>query len=332
LTQLSLANEPVLVTGAGGFIGSHLTEALVGAGARVRALVSYNSRNDWGQLERVSTAVRDALEVRAGNIRDPYFVQDLVAGCRVVFHLAALIPIPYSYAAPAEFVDTNVRGTLNVLEAARRHGVRRILHTSTSETYGSARYTPIDENHPLQGQSPYSASKIGADKMAEAYRCSFDTPVVTVRPFNTYGPRQSARAFLPTVITQALTADVVRVGSLDPVRDMNYVEDTVDGFLRAATAPEVDGLTLNLGSGRGVTMQALLDLAIKASGRSPRIETDPARVRPEGSEVKELVCDASLAGEKLGWRSRVSLEEGVERTTAWIRDHLDDYKPGIYNI
>lgn len=332
MTFESLANRPVLVTGAGGFIGSHLAEALVRAGARVRALVSYNSRNDWGQLERLDPEVRSALDVQAGNVRDPFLVDRLTEGCEIIFHLAALIPIPYSYVAPAEYVDTNIRGTLNVLEAGRRHGVRRILHTSTSETYGTAVYTPIDEKHPLQGQSPYSASKIGADKLAESYWCSFATPVVTVRPFNTFGPRQSARAFLPTVIAQALTADVVRVGSLDPVRDMNYVEDTVGGFLLAAVAPGVDGMTVNIGSGRGVTMQTLLDLAIAATGRSPRVEVDAARLRPERSEVMELVCDASLAGKMLGWSSRVSLEEGVRQTVAWIHDHLDDYKPGIYNI
>jgi dTDP-glucose 4,6-dehydratase len=234
--------------------------------------------------------------------------------------------------APAEFVETNVKGTLNVLEAGRRHNVARILHTSTSETYGTAVYTPIDEKHPLQGQSPYSASKIGADKMAESYFRSFGTPVVTVRPFNTFGPGQSARAFLPTVLTQALTGDVVRVGSLDPVRDMNYVSDTVDGFLRAAVAPGIDGLTLNLGSGRGITMEALLRMALRAVGKEVRVETESDRVRPGQSEVMELVCDAALARDRLGWTSRVGLEDGVARTAAWIRGHLDDYKPGLYNL
>jgi len=325
------AGRRVLVTGAGGFIGSHLTEALVSEGAEVRTLVRYNSRNDWGQLDRLSPGVRDSLDVRPGDIRDPFFVDRQVAGAEIVFHLAALIPIPYSYVAPAEFVDANVRGTLNVLEACRRHEAGRLLHTSTSETYGTACYTPIDEKHPLQGQSPYSASKIGADKLVESYWRSFEIPAVTVRPFNTYGPRQSARAFLPTVLTQALSADVVRVGSLDPVRDMNYVGDTVEGFLLAALAPDVDGLTLNLGSGRGVTMRELLEIGVASTGRSPRIEVDPDRVRPEKSEVMELVCDAALARAKLGWESRVSLEEGVARTRAWIEDHLRDYKPGIYN-
>ncbi len=327
-----LKGRPVLVTGAGGFIGSHLAEALVRAGAKVRALVHYNSRNDWGQLERVEASLRSGIEVMAGDIRDPFYVQQAVAGVEVVFHLAALIPIPYSYLAPREFVETNIEGTLNVLEAVRRLGVRRLVHTSTSETYGTAVYTPIDEKHPLQGQSPYSASKIGADQLAESYGRSFGTPVVTVRPFNTYGPRQSARAFVPTVLSQALTQDVVRVGSLEPVRDMNYVEDTVAGFLAAATTPGVEGRVFNLGSGRGVSMKELLDLALAASGRRVRVEHEPARVRPAASEVLELVCDATLAREKLGWQSRVSLEEGMRRTASWIAAHLDDYKPQLYNL
>jgi len=268
----------------------------------------------------------------AGDLRDPFYVAEAAKGVEMIFHLGALIPIPYSYRAPQEYIDTNIRGTLNVLEAARRHGTSRVLHTSTSETYGTALYTPIDEKHPLQAQSPYSASKIGADKLAESYWCSFGTPVITVRPFNTYGPRQSARAFLPTVLSQALTLDVVRVGSLEPVRDMNYVQDTVDGFLRAAAAPGVEGQVLNLGSGRGVRMGELLDLAIRATGRRVRVEHDAGRVRPEKSEVMQLICDASRARVALGWQPRVTLEEGVARTASWIADHLPDYKPTLYNV
>jgi dTDP-glucose 4,6-dehydratase len=330
--SVELNGRAVLVTGAGGFIGSHLVEALVREGARVRALVRYNSRNHWGHLEGLEPALRAAVDVRSGDLRDPFLTDRVVDGVETIFHLGALIPIPYSYVAPAEYVDTNVRGTLHVLEAARRHGVRRVVHTSTSETYGTAQYTPIDERHPLQGQSPYSASKIGADKLAESYWLSFDTPVVTVRPFNTYGPRQSARAFLPTVITQALTDDVVRVGSLEPVRDMNHVDDTVAGFVAAATASGVEGLTINLGSGRGVSMKALLEIAIAATGRRPRIEVEAERVRPERSEVMALIADASLARERLGWVSHVDLEEGVRRTVEWIARHLADYKPRVYNL
>ncbi len=327
-----MQGKEVLVTGAGGFIGSHVTEALVDAGARVRALVHYNSRNDWAQLQNVRPEVVSAIDIRSGDIRDPFYVNRLVEGADVVLHLAALIPIPYSYVAPSEFVDTNVKGTLNVLEAVRSHGTPRLIHTSTSETYGTAVYTPIDELHPLQGQSPYSASKIGADKLAESYWRSFETPVVTVRPFNTYGPRQSARAFLPSVLAQALTGDVVRVGSLDPVRDMNYVGDTARGFLRAAVVPGIEGNTYNLGSGRGVTMQQLLDTALAVTGTKPTVEVEAGRQRPVKSEVMELICDASKARQELEWSSRVSLEDGIGRTADWMRKNLHEFKPSIYNV
>lgn len=327
-----MQGKEALVTGAGGFIGSHLTEALVEAGARVRALVHYNSRNDWAQLQHLHRDVIGEIDIRSGDIRDPFYVNRLVDGADVVFHLAALIPIPYSYVAPSEFIDTNVKGTLNVLEAVRSHDTPRLIHTSTSETYGTAVYTPIDELHPLQGQSPYSASKIGADKLAESYWRSFETPVVTVRPFNTYGPRQSARAFLPSVLAQALTGDIVRVGSLDPVRDMNYVEDTARGFLRAAVVPGIEGNTYNLGTGRGVTMHELLDTALTVTGTNPAVETEAERRRPEKSEVMELICNASKAAEELDWRSRVPLDEGIRRTADWMRMNLHEFKPSIYNV
>jgi nucleoside-diphosphate-sugar epimerase len=294
--------------------------------------VTYNSRNDWGHIDKIPKEMLSGIEVVTGNIRDPYLVDGLVKDAEIIFHLAALIPIPYSYVAPGEYLETNIRGTLHVLEAARRHGVKRVIHTSTSETYGTALYTPIDEKHPLQGQSPYSASKIAADKLAESYFRSFETPVVTVRPFNTYGPRQSARAFLPTVLTQALTSSVIRTGSLGPVRDMNYVGDTVRGFILAATAPGIEGLTLNLGSGVGVTMEMLLHKALTILDRAPRLEVDPQRVRPEASEVLALIADAALAEEKLGWRSTVTLDDGLRQTLDWISNHIQDYKPGIYNV
>jgi NAD dependent epimerase/dehydratase len=328
----TVQDKRVLVTGAGGFIGSHLASALVEAGANVSALVHYNSRNDWAQLQALDSDVINHIETHSGDIRDPFFVNRIVADIEIVFHLAALIPIPYSYVAPSEFIDTNIKGTLNVLEAVRSHGTERLIHTSTSETYGTAIYTPIDELHPLQGQSPYSASKIGADKLAESYWRSFETPVVTVRPFNTYGPRQSARAFLPSVLAQALTGDVVRVGSLDPIRDMNFVLDTVNGFLLAGSVPDLEGNTYNLGSGRGVTMRELLDTALEVTDTNPRIEIEESRKRPDKSEVLELICSAELAERDLGWSSTISLEEGVRRTAEWVQDNLGEFKTDIYNV
>jgi NAD dependent epimerase/dehydratase len=322
-----LGGSRILVTGAGGFIGSHLTEALLREGAWVRALLHYNSRGDWARLTHLIDEPPRRLEIRAGDVRDPFLVESMVEGVDIVVHLAALVPVPYSYLAPAEFVDTNVRGTLHLLEAARRHGVERFIQTSSSEVYGSARYTPIDEAHPLQAQSPYAASKIGADALAESYHRSFGVPVTILRPFNAYGPRQSARAFLPAVLAQAMTSDVVSVGALDPVRDMNFVEDTVAGFVAACRAPDIEGQVLHLGSGRGVSMRDLLEIAMKAAGKRPRIESDPGRMRPSGSEVRELVCNSSAARARLGWQPRVGLEEGVERTARWVADNLALYRP-----
>lgn len=328
----ALAGRRVLITGAGGFIGSHLVEALVSGGARVRALVHYNSRNDWGQLEHLSAAAREGCQIVSGDLLDPFLVDRLLKEIEIVFHLGALIPIPYSYLAPAQFLDVNVKGTLHVLEAARRHGTARVIQTSSSEVYGSALKLPIDEHHPLQAQSPYAASKIAAEKLAESYWRAFATPVVIVRPFNTYGPRQSARAFVPSVLSQALGQDRVRVGSLDPVRDLNYVTDVVAGFVAAATATGVEGLTVNLGSGTGTSMRAALALALRVTGRSCAVETDIDRMRPPDSEVKELVCDPTLARTRLGWEARTSLEEGFRRTAEWIRTHLEEYKPQLYSV
>jgi NAD dependent epimerase/dehydratase len=324
--------QRVLVTGAGGFIGSHVAERLVELGARVRALVRYNSRNDWGLLELLPAAIKEEIEVVLGDITDPYSTAAQVRDCRMIFHLAALITIPYSYIAPAQYVATNCGGTLNLLEAARRHGVARFLHTSTSETYGTAQYTPIDEAHPLKGQSPYAASKIGADKLAESYHLSFGLPVVTLRPFNAYGPRQSARAIIPTIISQGLSGKVIRLGRLTPIRDLTFVTDTVAGFIRAAECSQAIGEVINLGSGRPITIGELARQIISLLGSGSEIIIEAERVRPEASEVMELICNSGKARDLLGWEPRVSLEEGLARTIAYIRDHLDLYKPQLYNV
>lgn len=325
-------NKKVLVTGAGGFLGSHLVERLFELGARVRALVRYNSRNDWGLLELVPPDVKQDLEVVAGDITDPFGVARALAGCEVVFHLAALIAIPYSYIAPSQFVAVNCGGTLNLLEAARQQGVERFIHTSTSETYGTAQYTPIDENHPLKGQSPYAASKIGADKLAESYHLSFGVPVATIRPFNTYGPRQSARAVIPTIISQALSGEVIRLGSLAPVRDLNYVSDTVEGFIKMAENPQAVGQVINVGSGKSVSIGELGEKIVGLLGVGKRIVTEDDRVRPEASEVMELLCDNRKARKVLGWEPKVSLDEGLVRTLRFIQENLSRYKPEIYNV
>jgi NAD dependent epimerase/dehydratase len=328
---MNWTGKRVLVTGAAGFIGSHLTEALVRAGARVRAMVRYNSRNDWGLLEILAPAIRDELEVRSGDIRDSLFVDSAVRDCEIVFHLAALIGIPYSYVAPQSYVETNVIGTLNVLEATRRLGVQRMVHTSTSETYGTARYVPIDEEHPLQGQSPYSATKIGADKLAESYWRSFDTPVVVLRPFNTFGPRQSPRAIIPNIVIQALSGDTVRLGSLEPVRDLTYVDDTVSGFLCAAAA-DVCGETINLGTGRGVRISELLPIIFHCLGEQKSVVLDEQRVRPDKSEVMTLISDNSKARKLLGWEPRHSLEAGIAALIPWYREQLGQFKSTLYHV
>lgn len=314
----------VLVTGAGGFIGSHLTERLVELGADVRAFVHYNALGTWGWLDH--SAVREDIEVVAGDVTDRESVRQAMQGVEVAFHLAALIGIPYSYRAPASYVRTNVEGTLNVLQAARELGLERVVHTSTSEVYGTARRVPIDETHPLQGQSPYSASKIGADKMAEAYHLSFDLPVTTVRPFNTFGPRQSSRAVIPTIVTQCLAGQVVRLGSLEPTRDLNYVSDTVEGFVCAAATPAAVGRTVNLGSGREISVGELARLIASMMGEIITIESDTQRVRPAGSEVERLLADNTRARNLLAWNPRVSLEDGLQSTIDWIRKHHERYR------
>jgi NAD dependent epimerase/dehydratase len=325
-------NTKVLVTGAGGFIGSHLVERLVELGAQVRALVHYNSRGDWGLLEMLPRPTQSRLQVLPGDITDPFGVARAMAGCEIVFHLAALIAIPYSYIAPSQFVAVNCGGTLNLLEAARGQGVTCFVHTSTSETYGTALYTPIDEQHPLRGQSPYAASKIGADKLAESYHLSFGVPVATIRPFNTYGPRQSARAVIPTIISQALSGEVIRVGSLTPVRDLNYVSDTVEGFIKVAESPKAVGKVVNIGSGKSVSIRELAKKIVDLLGGDKSLVTEDKRVRPENSEVMELLCDNRKARELLGWEPRVSLEEGLIQTIYFIKKNLSRYKPDLYNV
>lgn len=325
-------DRPVLVTGAGGFIGSHLVDELLKKGADVTAFVHYNARNDWGMLEGRYTDTTPHLKVIAGDVTDALFVRKAVAGKEVVFHLAALIGIPYSYVAPESYINTNIKGTLNVMQACLDEDVSRIVHTSTSETYGTAQYTPIDEKHPLQGQSPYSASKIGADKIAESFNCSFGLPVTTIRPFNTFGPRQSTRAVIPTIITQALTSDTVKLGSLTPVRDLTYVADTVAGFIRLAESKKTVGRTINTGSGRGVTIGDLADIIISKTNPKAKVVCEEKRVRPDKSEVMELLCDNRLAAELAGWKPAYTLEKGLDLTIGWMKEHLASYKAGVYTV
>jgi NAD dependent epimerase/dehydratase len=316
----TLPGVSVLVTGADGFIGSHLVERLVAEGASVRAFCLYNSRGSAGWLDEIPAATRAALDVRLGDIRDSRFVEAVTAGVEVVFHLAALIAIPYSYVAAESFVETNVRGTLNVLEAARRAKVRRVIQTSTSEVYGTPEVLPIRETHPLNAQSPYAASKVAADQLAMAFHRSFDLPVVVLRPFNTYGPRQSERAVLPTMLRQLLAGSgEVRLGRLDTRRDLTFVADTVDGFVRAATAAGIEGRTIQLGTGRSETIGQILEIASGLLGVTPRVVRAEERMRPDASEVLALQADPTLASELLGWSATTDLETGIAATIEWLR-------------
>ena len=322
----------VLVTGAAGFIGSQLTELLVREGFQVRAFVHYNSNGRWPNLEQVSPEIRKQVEVIPGDIADAGSVSNAVAGCEWVFHLAALIGIPYSYIAPSSYVQTNVIGTLNVLDACRVHNVARLLHTSTSETYGSAQYVPIDEKHPMVGQSPYSATKIGADKLAESYWLSFGTPVTIVRPFNTYGPRQSQRAIIPTIMAQALKGATLKLGNLDPVRDLTFVTDTARGFLAAARSERVKGETVNLGVGSGVSIRELVDRIGKLIGRTLDVQQENERLRREGSEVQRLISDNKKAKSLMEWTPKVDLDAGLAATLEHIKKYPDDYQPRGYVV
>ncbi len=313
---MKLANAKVLVTGAGGFIGSHLVERLSELGADVRALVRYNSNGAAGWLDR--SAVRPRVEVVFSNVEDRDGVRKAMRGVDAVFHLAALIGIPYSYDAPDSYVRTNIEGTLNVLQAARDEQVALTVHTSTSEVYGSAAFVPMTEEHPLRGQSPYSATKIGADKLAESFHLSFGLPVVTVRPFNTYGPRQSERAVIPTIIAQGMAGASLRLGNLKPTRDFTYVTDTVDGFVRAAESPQAIGAVVNLGTGTEVSIGEVAQRIMALLGRTAPVDADDARIRPAGSEVDRLCSDNSRARSLLDWQPRVSLDEGLGRTIEWF--------------
>ncbi len=318
----------VLVTGAGGFIGSHLTEHLVQLGARTRALVHYRSDGNWLWLDK--SPLKSDIEIVTGDVTDRDSVRRAMQDVEIVFHLAALIAIPYSYHAPTSYLRTNVEGTLNVLQAALEAGAERVVHTSTSEVYGTARSVPIAESHPLQAQSPYSATKIAADKMAEAFYCSYDLPVSIIRPFNTFGPRQSGRAVIPTIITQALTRQTIELGNVSPTRDFNYVADTVNGFVQVAESPNSIGEVINVGSGREIGINDLVSMIMKAVGKNLRINYENKRARPDTSEVERLLADISKAQALLGYEPRYTLEEGLRVTIEWIHDHLEFYKPDTY--
>jgi NAD dependent epimerase/dehydratase len=322
----------VLVTGAGGFIGSHLVERLVSMKAAVRAFVRYNSKGTCGFIDSFAPQTREKVEIVSGDLRDPEAVRDACRNVNVVFHLGALVAIPYSYVHPVEVTETNVLGTLNVLCGARDMGVKKIVHTSTSEVYGTAQYVPIDEKHPLCGQSPYSASKIGADQLAESFYRSFDLPVAVIRPFNTYGPRQSARAVIPSVISQIIALGTVNIGATHPTRDLTYVDDTVEGFIKIAESPQTVGLVTNVGSGTEVSIRQLIETVAQMVGKEAKVVFDPARLRPPRSEVERLVADTTRMNELTGWKPAVSLDEGLKRTVSWVSDHFSLYRPEIYAI
>ena len=325
--------EKILVTGADGFIGSHLVEMLASRGDEVKALSVYNSFNNWGWLEDIDLG--GSIEVISGDIRDPFFCQEIVEDVDVVYHLAALIAIPYSYVSPASYVDTNIKGTLNICQAAKKNNVKRIIHTSTSEVYGSALYVPIDEDHPLQPQSPYSASKIGADAMALSYYNSFDLPLTIARPFNTYGPRQSARAVIPTIITQIASGiKEIKLGDITPTRDFNYVEDTCRGLILLAECPESLGETVNIGSNFEISIAETLELIKELMNSDVSFISDQQRVRPQSSEVNRLWCDNSKIKALTGFEPKISLKEGLKKTIDWVSkpENLKKYKTDIYNV
>ncbi len=328
---MEIESGTVLVTGAGGFIGSHLVEALLREGCAVRAFVRYNSRNDFGHLEELGGRLRD-IEVVAGDLRDSAAVRRAAEGCRLVFHLGALVGIPYSYLSPADAFATNLGGTQNVLDAARELETEKVVVTSTSEVYGTPLYVPIDEKHPLQAQSPYAASKIAADKLAESYHLAYDLPVAVIRPFNTFGPRQSARAIVPAIAVQAMSGKAIRLGSLETSRDFLYVDDTVAGFLAVARRDSCIGRVVNIGSGGDVSVGELAKLILLLLGSDAAVELDPRRLRPPKSEIGRLLCNYSLAQELMGWEPACALEDGLRKTLAWLEGHLARYKAELYNV
>lgn len=331
ISDSMLYGKKVLVTGAGGFIGSHLIERLVKEGCKVRAFVKYN-KGKCGNIDLLQNDVKEKIEIIFGNVIDSDAVRRAAKNIEIIFHLAALVSIPYSYSHPREVIETNVLGTLNVLIAGKENKVEKIIHTSTSEVYGTAQYVPIDENHILQAQSPYSASKIAADKIAESFYRSYNLPVAIIRPFNQYGPRQSARAVIPTIITQALTSDAIRLGTLTPTRDFTYVLDTVDAFIKIAESPNSIGEVINIGSGFEISIGDLAKKIISIIGRDVKIVSEELRVRPEKSEVIRLLADIKKAKKLLGWEPKISLDEGLKKTIEWISKSLNLYKPGKYEI
>jgi len=333
------SGKKVLVTGADGFIGSHLAERLVELGYRVRAFVYYNSFNSWGWLDHSSEDIRSQLEIFSGDIRDPHGVKEAMKGCDVVYHLASLIAIPYSYHSPDTYIDTNIKGTLNVVQAARELNVEKVVHTSTSEVYGTAQYVPIDEGHPLQGQSPYSASKIGADQIALSFYRSFETPVAVIRPFNTYGPRQSARAVIPTIITQIANGkETIKLGSTHPTRDFNFVADTVNGFISIADSDKSLGEVINIGSNYEVSIGDTVRFIAELMNKEINIETDDQRIRPGKSEVERLWADNTKAMQLTGWQPEYGgvegLKRGLKESILWYTNagNLKNYKADVYNI
>jgi len=325
-------DKKVIVTGSEGFIGSHLTEKLIELGARVTAFVLYNSFNTYGWIDTFKREIKENINIFVGDVRDELCIRKALKNQDVVFHLAALVSIPYSYYSPRSYFETNALGTLNIIQSAREFEVMKVIHTSTSEVYGTAVYTPIDEKHPIQGQSPYSASKISADKIAESFYKSFDVPVAVIRPFNTFGPRQSARAVIPNIISQALTKNEINLGNVSTIRDMNYIKDTVQGFIEIAQSDKSVGEVINIGSGRGLTIREIVNTIIKLLNKNIKINLDEKRVRPEKSEVGVLICDYEKAKKLISWTPKFTFEEGLIETIEWIKDNLKYFKPEIYNI